>query len=104
MSTKKSAGFDYQSDARKQGPNVRLTRRGTERRSNTSEVSKQRITIRIDDEILEQFKQLVPSGRGYQSLINHALREWLAARGVKELVREELREVIEEVVSKAVGP
>jgi len=103
MSTKKKAHFDYQGHAREQGPNTGLIRRAAKRHSTISEVGKQRITIRIDDEILEEFKRLVPGGRGYQSLINHALREWLAARGVKELVRDELREVIQEVVAKAAG-
>ncbi|MBI4639437.1 MAG: BrnA antitoxin family protein, partial [Candidatus Tectomicrobia bacterium] len=28
------------------------------------------MTIRLDEEVLEQFKQMVPEGQGYQSLIN----------------------------------
>ncbi|MBI1930562.1 BrnA antitoxin family protein [Candidatus Poribacteria bacterium] len=64
--------------------------RGMEARQKRREVAKTRITLRIDEEIVEQFKQLAPEGRGYQSLINQALREWLSAQGVKELLQEEL--------------
>jgi uncharacterized protein (DUF4415 family) len=55
---------------------------------------KEKITIRIDQSVLDEFKRLVPEGKGYQNLINQALREWLAAQGVKELVREELNGLV----------
>ena len=67
------------------------------KRQPPAEVVKQRITIRIDEDVLQEFRQLVPDGRGYQRLINQALREWLIARDVKELVRNELRDIIEKV-------
>jgi len=47
------------------------------------------ITIRLDDDVLEAFR-MQAGDRGYQTLINRALREWLTAQSVKELVREEL--------------
>jgi len=103
MSTKKKAEFDYRGHAKKKAPSSKLIRRGAKRRAKPVEIKKQRITIRIDEEILDEFRQLAPGGRGYQRLINHALREWLAARGVKELVRDELRDVLEDVVAKAAG-
>ena len=72
--------------------------RGTEARTRRR-AAKDRITIRIDRDVLDQFKELATEGRSYQRLINGALREWLAARGVKELIREELEGLTERVVS-----
>jgi uncharacterized protein (DUF4415 family) len=59
---------------------------------------KTRITIRIDDDILEWFRcQVYAAGGGnYQSLINKALREYVQsnpeslARTLRIVVREEL--------------
>ena len=103
MSTKKKKGeLDYHDYMKTSAPDPRTKRRGFKRRRRPPvDVVKQRITIRIDEDFLEEFRRLVPSGRGYQSLINHALREWLAARGMKELLRQELRGVIQELVEKA---
>ena len=56
---------------------------------------KDRITIRLDQDILKAFKQLAGEG-AYQPLINQALREWLTAQSVKELLREELPGIIAE--------
>lgn len=60
---------------------------------------KTRITIHIDDEVLEAFrKRADAAGRGYQTMINEALREHLGQTGVRvdadtirRIVREELR-------------
>ena len=102
MSTKKGAEFDYRRHSKASGPDAGKVRRGAQRRTKPAEPGKQRITIRIDEKILEEFRQLTPGG-GYQRLINQALRDWLAARGVKELVRTELQGMIEEAVTKAAG-
>jgi uncharacterized protein (DUF4415 family) len=59
---------------------------------------KSRITIYIDDDILEAFRQKGDElGRGYQTLINDTLRASLGkqptpvdARTVRRIVREEL--------------
>lgn len=59
---------------------------------------KTRITIRIDDDILEWFRNEVHAAGGgnYQTLINHALREYVQAHAqpfeeiVRRVVREEL--------------
>ncbi len=98
MSTTKDKEFDYQEYMRESEPN-QLLQKGFEERKERREAAKTRITIRIDEEVLDEFKRMVPNGRGYQGLINIALREWLIAREVKELVRGEL----EELVSKAVS-
>ena len=57
---------------------------------------KTRITIRIDDDVLEWFRSQVDAAGGgsYQALMNQALREWIAAR--EEPLEELLRRVIRE--------
>ena len=60
---------------------------------------KTRITIHIDDEVLEAFRQRAETaGRGYQTMMNEALREHLGrsedrvdADTIRRIVREELR-------------
>ena len=60
---------------------------------------KVRITIRLDGDIIEHFKQLVHNAGGgnYQTLINNALREHIAAQDrslentLRKVIREELR-------------
>ena len=60
---------------------------------------KTRITIHIDNEVLEAFRERADAaGRGYQTMINEALREHLEqsadrvdAATIRRIVREELR-------------
>lgn len=54
-------------------------------------LGKTRITIHIDDAVLRAYKARA-GGRGYQTLINEALRRGLQADAVKEALREVLRE------------
>ena len=62
---------------------------------------KTRITIYLDDDIIEAFREKGDtSGQGYQTLINHALREYLGktpkpldARTLRKILREELEKV-----------
>jgi uncharacterized protein (DUF4415 family) len=59
---------------------------------------KTRITIYLDDAVVERFKSLSEkSGKGYQTLINEALRaslgmaqQPLTAEVVRKIIREEL--------------
>jgi predicted transcriptional regulator len=60
---------------------------------------KSSITIQIDTDILEQFQQLAPAGQGSQCLMNQALREWLIARDIQQLVREELKAMTAQVIA-----
>ena len=61
-------------------------------------MGKTRITIYMDDEILKRFKaQAEQSGKGYQTLINEALKSYLGVTEqpitqelVRKIVREEL--------------
>jgi uncharacterized protein (DUF4415 family) len=94
MSTIKDDNFDYQNYVKKNSPVTTEVKRGTNARRQRLETAIKRFTIRIDEDILEQFQQLVPQGQGYERLINQALREWLSARGIKELVREELQDIV----------
>ena len=60
---------------------------------------KTRITIYLDDEVLQSFRERAEaSGRGYQTIINDVLREHLAkatqpldAKTLRRILREELR-------------
>lgn len=52
---------------------------------------KTRITIKIDDAVLQAYKARA-GGRGYQTLINETLRRGLQADAVKEALREVIRE------------
>ncbi len=62
---------------------------------------KTRITIRLDDDVLEWFRSTVNAAGGgnYQTLINQALREYIQHRSepveevLRRVVREELRNV-----------
>jgi uncharacterized protein (DUF4415 family) len=60
---------------------------------------KTRITIHLDDDVIEAFRERADAaGRGYQTMINEALREHLNgsrervdAATIRRIVREELR-------------
>lgn len=58
---------------------------------------KERITIRLDADILDWFKSRVAGGGNYQTLINNALRDHIAEsdgtleRVIRKVLREELR-------------
>jgi len=60
---------------------------------------KTRITIHIDNEVLEAFRKRADAeGRGYQTMMNEALLEHLGRAGervsadtIRRIVREELR-------------
>ncbi len=60
---------------------------------------KTRITIRIDDDILERFRGEVEAAGGgnYQTLINEALREYLKQQQqpLEELLRRVVREELQ---------
>ena len=65
---------------------------------------KTRITIRIDDDILQAFRAEVHTAGGgsYQALINRALREHVESR--EESLKETLRSVVREELAKYVSP
>ena len=60
------------------------------------EPGKTRITIRIDNEILDWFRAQVhrASGGSYQTLINDALKDHLRGKHLESLLRRVIREEI----------
>ncbi len=67
----------------------------------SSAAGKTRITIRLDDEVIDWFKDRVEEAGGgnYQSLINAALREHI--RHEQEPLEKTLRRVLREELRKA---
>jgi len=62
---------------------------------------KTRITIYLDDDVVEAFRELADkSGAGYQTMINDALREYLG-KSTGPLDEETLRRVIREELRSA---
>jgi len=61
---------------------------------------KTRITIRIDDDVLDWFRRRVHSqgGGNYQTMMNHALREYVQQN--KESLEEIVRRVVREEIKK----
>ena len=43
---------------------------------------KQQITLRLDADVVNWFKEQAPDGRGYQTKINRALREYVKQRSL----------------------
>ena len=64
--------------------------------------NKERITIRLDADVIAHFKRLVheAGGGNYQTLINEALREHI--RRQEQSLEETLRKVIREELEKVV--
>jgi uncharacterized protein (DUF4415 family) len=62
---------------------------------------KTRITIRIDDDLLDWFRQQVNTigGGNYQTLINQALRDYVQRQ--KEPLEDILRRVVREELERA---
>ena len=61
---------------------------------------KTRITIYLDDEILNQFREQAEiAGMGYQTLINEALKKYLQSPSDKPLTQEDLRRILREELS-----
>jgi hypothetical protein len=62
---------------------------------------KTRITIRIDDDVLDWFRRQVDDAGGgnYQSLINDSLKQFIASRDQK--IESVIRRVVREELKKA---
>ncbi|MCI0696291.1 hypothetical protein L0337_30340 [candidate division KSB1 bacterium] len=95
----KDETFDYQAYTRENAPDPAKIQRGPEARRQRLEAAIMKSVLRIDKDILQQFKQLAPSDQECQRLINQALREWLSAKDVKELVRAELQQVVRQALA-----
>jgi len=66
----------------------------------TADAGKTRITIRLDTEILDWFREQAnqAGGGNYQTMINNALREYTQER--REPIEKKLRRVIREELKK----
>ena len=64
-----------------------------------SELGKTKISIRLDNRILEHFRNLVEQAGGgnYQTLINDALMEYIQQQSMLETVRQAVREELQPV-------
>ncbi len=62
------------------------------------EPGKTRITILLDNEILDHFRKRVHQmgGGNYQTLINDTLREYIRGAGLEKVVRRAVREELRE--------
>lgn len=60
---------------------------------------KTRVTIRLDDDVLDWFRAKVhqAGGGNYQTLINRALREHMQSEELEEMLRRVLREELHEI-------
>jgi hypothetical protein len=69
-----------------------------------SSKGKTRITIYLDDAILEEFRSRAEmAGTGYQTLINEALKEYLSQSSEKAVTESMLRRILQEEVPKMVN-
>ena len=98
MSTIKDEDFDYQTYMRENPPDPLKIQRGLKARKERMEAALKKLSFRIDKDIIDQFQQLVSPGQDCGKLINQALREWLSAKGVTDLVRTELHQVLQDVL------
>jgi uncharacterized protein (DUF4415 family) len=95
MSTiKKDEDFDYQTYMRENPPDPAKIQRGLEARRQRFEATMKKLSVRIERDIFDQFQKLASPDQDCGKLINQALREWLSAKGIKELIRTELRQVV----------
>jgi hypothetical protein len=66
-----------------------------------SNKGKTRITIYIDDDILEEFRaRAEEAGMGYQTMINEALKEYLSKSADKPVTESTLRRILQEEFPK----
>jgi uncharacterized protein (DUF4415 family) len=68
-----------------------------------SEPGKTKISIRLDNRVLDYFRSLVEQAGGgnYQTLINDALMEYIQQQSMLEAVRQVVREELQPVVEQA---
>ena len=92
----------YEGDAMKQHYDFSKGKRGRIAPAETEQRGKTRITIRLDDDLVDHFlKEAERSGgsAGYQTLINDALRQYVEGKAPKfedtlrRIVREEINAV-----------
>jgi uncharacterized protein (DUF4415 family) len=93
--------FDYQAYTRETPPDPAKINRGPAARELRRAAAVLRQAVRIDKETLEQFRQLAANGQSCEQLINQALREWLSAQGIREILRAEIHLAVRQSLSVA---
>lgn len=94
--------FDYQAYTQEMPPDPNQIHRGTaELERRRAEAALRYQHVRIERENFEQFQQLVANGQSAEQIINQALREWLTAQGMKEMVRAEIQSAVRQTLSAA---
>lgn len=53
--------------------------------------AKKQLTIRLDADIIERFKELAGVDGSYQTLINRALQEWLEGKSINALIEPQIK-------------
>lgn len=101
MSTMEDDTFDYQAYTRENPPDPAQIRRGTADRRQRFDAAMMRLAVRIDEDLLNQFRQLATEEQSSEQLINQALREWLAAKGMQEMVRAEIQLAVRQSLGAA---
>lgn len=69
------------------------------KRGAVMKTSKEKITIRLDPDVIQWFRDQVQGGGNYQSLINDTLKAYVKQQG--EPLEETIRRVIREEVQSA---
>ena len=100
MSTINEEDFDYQAYMRDNPPDPTKINWGPEARERRRAAAIQRPTVRVEQELLAQFQALATPGQSAEQAINQALREWLAAKDFKELIRSELHQAVQQAFTK----
>lgn len=95
MSITNDDDFDYPAYTRDNPPDPTKIRRGIEARRQRIEAAMKRPAIRIDEDILAQLQRLIAPGQTAEQVINQALREWLSAQDMRELLRTELQQAVQ---------
>ena len=101
MSTMEDDTFDYQAYTRETPPDPAKIRRGTADRQRRFDAAMMKFAVRIDEDLLKEFRQLANEGQSCEQLINQALREWLAAKGMTEMLRAEIQLAVQQSLSAA---
>jgi uncharacterized protein (DUF4415 family) len=66
-----------------------------------SQRGKTRITIYLDDEVIDEFRERADeAGSGYQTMINEALRDYLS-KSPKSIDEDSLRKILREELNSA---
>lgn len=75
----------------RRGPITETSReKAAQMRAELQAANKTQISMRLDQDLLAAYKDLAQGG-SYQALMRRALRDWMQARSVAAMVREEVR-------------